>query len=400
VLNISGELREWCEEDRDFAVATLVSVTGSAPRQPGAALAVDSGGTAVGSISGGCVEGELYERCREVLDTGEPVLARFGPDADDPFLAQLTCGGLIEVLVAPVRAGTRRTVAGALGDASAALVRVVDGPPGLLGRPLLVRPDGSCEGSLGGTQDLDTAAAAEARAVLAAGRGWARVQVGADGGRCGEPVTLFIEANVPPPRMLVFGAIDVAGALAHVGRFLGYRVTVCDARPVFATAERFPDAHEVVVDWPDRFLRATPVDSRTVVCVLSHDPKFDIPLLTQALALPVAYVGALGSRRTHADRLLRLRAEGVGEQQLARLHGPVGLDLGARSPEETALSIAAEIVAARYGGTGRPLTGSSLPLHRDSGRTDGSRPAGTATARIGPIHSGAGSPNAKMISWT
>lgn len=378
MLNISAELREWCEEDRDFAAATLVSVHGSAPRQPGAALAVDAGGTAVGSVSGGCVEGALYELCREVLATGEAVLERFGPDAEDPFLAQLTCGGEIEVLVAPVRADTRRTVAGGLGDTPAALVRVIDGPPGMLGRPLLVRPDGSRTGSLGGTPALDAAAAAEARAVLAAGRGWARVEVGADGGRCGDPVTLFVEANVPPPRMLVFGAIDFAAALSRVGRFLGYRVTVCDARPVFATAERFPDAHEVVVDWPDRYLRAAPVDHRTVVCVLTHDPRFDVPLLQQALALPIAYVGALGSRRTHADRTLRLRAEGVPERQLARLHSPIGLDLGARTPEETALSIAAEIVATRYGGTGRPLTGSHVPLHRDPVRADGPLPVAVA----------------------
>ncbi|WP_406431144.1 XdhC family protein [Streptomyces sp. NBC_00631] len=366
MLDIAAELREWCDQDRDFAVATLVSVDGSAPRLPGAALAVDATGAAVGSVSGGCVEGAVYELCRDVLVSGEPVLARFGPGDDDPFLAQVTCGGVIEVLVVPVRGADRPTVEPVLRGDRAALARVVDGPPGTLGRSLLVRADGSYAGSLGGAAGSDETAAAQVRPVLAAGRHWARVVIGAAGGPHRQPVTLFVEARVEPPRMLVFGAIDYAAALTTVGRFLGYRVTVCDARPVFATRERFPDAHEVVVDWPDRCLRRTATDDRTVICVLTHDAKFDIPLLERALALPVAYVGALGSRRTHADRMLRLRAEGVPEWQLARLHSPIGLDLGARTPEETALSIAAEIVAVTRGGSGLPLTGGAAPIHKDA----------------------------------
>jgi xanthine dehydrogenase accessory factor len=163
--------------------------------------------------------------------------------------------------------------------------------------------------------------------------------------------------------MLVFGAIDFAAALVRIGRFLGYAVTVCDARPVFATAARFPDADEVVVDWPHRYFDRTAVDGRTVVCVLTHDAKFDVPLLERALRLPLAYVGAMGSRRTHEDRLARLRAAGVTELELASLHSPIGLDLGARTPEETALSIAAEITAHRRGGSGVPLTGAHTPIH-------------------------------------
>ncbi|MYV43263.1 XdhC/CoxI family protein, partial [Streptomyces sp. SID1328] len=206
--------------------------------------------------------------------------------------------------------------------------------------------------------------AAEAAAFLDAGR-TGTVEVGARGARCGSPVTVLIEAAVPPPRMIVFGAVDFAAALVRVGKFLGHHVTVCDARPVFTTRARFPEADEVVVDWPHRYLERTATDARTVLCVLTHDPKFDVPLLRLALGLPVAYVGAMGSRRTHLDRLERLREAGVSDRQLARLRSPIGLDLGARTPEETALSIAAEIVAARRGGTGISLTGAHTPIHHD-----------------------------------
>jgi xanthine dehydrogenase accessory factor len=165
--------------------------------------------------------------------------------------------------------------------------------------------------------------------------------------------------------MYVFGAIDFAAAVARVGSFLGYRVTVCDARPTFATRKRFPDADEVVVSWPHRYLAETDVDPRTVVCVLTHDPKFDVPLLEIALRMPLAYVGAMGSRRTNADRLEQLRELGLIEGELNRLHAPIGLDIGARTPEETAISVAAEIVATRWGGTGAQLRRTDGPIHHD-----------------------------------
>uniref|UniRef100_UPI0018D1DD7D XdhC family protein n=1 Tax=Streptomyces apocyni TaxID=2654677 RepID=UPI0018D1DD7D len=176
---------------------------------------------------------------------------------------------------------------------------------------------------------------------------------------------------VPAPRMIVFGAIDFASALVRVGKFLGYHVTVCDARPVFATRTRFPEADDIVVEWPHKFLERTraEVDGRTVLCVLTHDAKFDVPLIKLALTLPVAYIGAMGSRRTHEDRNRRLREVGVSNLALTRLHSPIGLDLGSRTPEETALSIAAEIVAARRGGTGVSLTGAHTPIHHDGDET-------------------------------
>jgi xanthine dehydrogenase accessory factor len=373
MLDIAEELHRWVGQGRDVAVATVVAVGGSAPRQPGAALAVDGEGTAVGSVSGGCVEGAVYELCQQALQDGKTVVERFGYSDEDAFAVGLTCGGVIDILVTPVRGGVfPAALAAAASGEAAALARIVSGPEDLLGRALLVRPDGSYEGRLGGHPELDRTAAAEARALLDAGR-TGTVEIGEDGSRCGQPVTLLVESSVPAPRMIVFGAIDFASALVRVGKFLGYHVTVCDARPVFATRARFPEADEIVVEWPHRYLESTETDSRTVLCVLTHDAKFDVPLLRAALRLPVAYVGAMGSRRTHEDRNKRLREVGVTELELARLRSPIGLDLGARTPEETALSIGAEIVAARRGGSGVSLTGAHTPIHHDSPRAPDGR---------------------------
>ncbi|KOX03028.1 XdhC family protein [Streptomyces sp. NRRL B-3648] len=378
MLDIAEELDRWAEQGRDFAVATVVAVGGSAPRQPGAALAVDADGTAIGSVSGGCVEGAVYELCRQALEDGETVLERFGYSDEDAFAVGLTCGGVIDILVTPVRAdGPARPVfatalaAAARGEA-AAVARIAEGPAQLRGRALLVRPDGSYEGGFGAHPGLDRTVAAEAGAFLDAGR-TGTLEIGEQGSRCGAPLTVLVESSVPAPRMIVFGAIDFASALVRIGKFLGYHVTVCDARPVFATRARFPEADEIVVQWPHEYLERTAVDGRTVLCVLTHDAKFDVPLLKLALRLPVAYVGAMGSRRTHLDRGERLRAVGVSELELARLRSPIGLDLGARTPEETALSIAAEIVASRRGGSGVSLTGAHTPIHHDTAALRASR---------------------------
>lgn len=381
MLDIAAELNRWVEEGRDFAVATVVAVGGSAPRGPGAALAVDSHGAAIGSVSGGCVEAAVYDLCVQALQDGTTVLERFGYSAQDAFAVGLTCGGVLDVLVTPVSAHAPdgKVFAAALSAAArgeaAALARVARGPAETLGRALLVHPDGSYEGALGGQPELDRTAVGQSRAMLDAGR-TGTFDVSESGSRCGAALTLFVESSVPPPRMVVFGAVDFAAALVRVGKFLGYHVTVCDARPVFATEARFPEADDIVVDWPHRYLKRTGTDGRTVVCVLTHDAKFDVPLLETALRLPLAFVGAMGSRRTHEDRNRRLREAGLTERELARLHSPIGLDLGARTPEETAVSIAAEIVAARRGGTGLPLTGSRTPIHRDAHE----RAAGSADA--------------------
>ncbi|MFI1733854.1 XdhC family protein [Streptomyces acidicola] len=397
MLDIAEELHRWVEQGRDFAVATVVAVAGSAPRRPGAALAVDTDGTAIGSVSGGCVEGAVYDLCAQALQDGEPVLERFGYSDEDAFAIGLTCGGTIDILVMPVRSGDRArpVLASALSAAArgeaAAVARIVSGPADLLGRGLLVRPDGGYEGGyddgyeggFGAHPGLDRTVAAEARAFLDAGR-TGTLEIGEQGSRCGAPLTLLVESSVPPPRMIVFGAIDFASALVRIGKFLGYHVTVCDARPVFTTAARFPEADEVVVEWPHTYLERTSVDARTVLCVLTHDAKFDVPLLRLALRLPVAYVGAMGSRRTHLDRNRRLREAGVTERQLARLRSPIGLDLGARTPEETALSIASEIIANRRGGSGVPLTGAHTPIHHDV-MAERTRAGRTPAGRIGSV---------------
>jgi len=220
-------------------------------------------------------------------------------------------------------------------------------------------------GSLGDA-GLDRAAEQVAAGMLSSGA-TGTVHLGEHGEQRLADVEVFVQTYLTPPRMIVFGAIDFAAAVARIGAFLGYHVTVCDARPVFATSKRFPGADEVVVDWPHRYLKqeieAGRVDGRTVVCVLTHDPKFDVPVLEVALEHPLAYVGAMGSRRTHEDRLTRLREAGVTEKALERLASPIGLDLGARTPEETAVSVAAEIIAGRWGGGGARLTDLEGRIH-------------------------------------
>jgi xanthine dehydrogenase accessory factor len=245
-----------------------------------------------------------------------------------------------------------------------AVATLVSGSEGRVGRRMVVRPDAT-SGSLGSDR-LDDAVRDDARGLLVQGS-TATLHYGQSGERRGDEVAVFVSSYAPRPRMIVFGAIDFAAAVARVGSFLGYHVTVCDARETFATAKRFPDADEVIVEWPHRYLARTEVDARTVLCVLTHDPKFDVPLLEIALKTPVAYIGAMGSRRTNDDRLKRLRELGIGEDELARLHAPIGLDVGARTPEETAVSIAAEIIAARWGGTGTQLRRTEGPIHGEHG---------------------------------
>ncbi|WP_166136994.1 XdhC family protein [Nocardioides ochotonae] len=365
------QLLEWWRAGESVGVGTVVATFRSAPRPPGASMLVGPDGSAVGSVSGGCVEGAVYELAESVVASGAPVLERYGVSDDDAFAVGLTCGGILDVYVEKVSRETFPELEEIAADIDAgrpvALATVIEHPdPAWVGRRLVVRPDVAPTSGLGSPR-ADDAIHDDALGLLAAGHS-ATLSYGPDGERRGEGMRVFVWAFAPKPRMLVFGAIDFAAAVARVGSFLGYHVTVCDARPVFATASRFPEADEVVVDWPHRYLAAEVeagrVDRRTVLTVLTHDPKFDVPLLEVALRLPdVAYVGAMGSRRTHEDRLARLREAGVGEHELARLRSPIGLDLGARTPEETAISIAAEIIAGRWGGSGEPLGTTQGRIH-------------------------------------
>ncbi|GAB7038251.1 MULTISPECIES: XdhC family protein [Catenuloplanes] len=346
---IAAGLAEWRAAGLRFATATVVSTWRSAPRPPGAAMAVAETGEVLGSVSGGCVEAAVYELARTVLETGSPVLETYGVADDDAFAVGLTCGGTIEVLVQPDTDLPDHVLSAVREGRPAATASMLECGDGL-GRRLHVPADEVLEG-------FDRVVADQAAGMLAAGTTGV-VALGAEARR------VFVQSFAPPPRMIVFGAIDFAAAVSRIGKFLGYHVTVCDARPVFTTPRRFPDADEVVVRWPHDYLAATEVDARTVLCVLTHDPKFDIPLLTAALRSPARYIGAMGSRATHRDRMRRLRDAGVPEAALARLSSPIGLDLGARTPEETAVSVAAEIVASAWGGSGRPLTELEAPIHR------------------------------------
>ncbi|MBA2464019.1 MAG: XdhC family protein [Nocardioidaceae bacterium] len=375
------ELMRWWNAGETVGVGTVVATFRSAPRPPGASMLVGPSGEAVGSVSGGCVEGAVYELGQSVVAEGVPVLHRYGVSDDDALAVGLTCGGILDVFVEKVDRGTFPELGEVAADIGAgrpvAVATVVDHPdPSRLGRRIVVRPEDPdrsrpsgppvVQGGLGSDR-ADAAVVDDVRGLLAAGH-HQTLTYGPEGERRGEGMRVFVWAFAPPPRMLVFGAIDFAAAVARMGGFLGYHVTVCDARPVFATNSRFPAADEVVVSWPHKYLRAEAdagrVDRRTALCVLTHDPKFDVPLLEVALRLPeVGYVGAMGSRRTHEDRMKRLVEAGLTGEELSRLSSPIGLDLGARTPEETAVSIAAEIVALQWGGHGRRLSALEDRIH-------------------------------------
>jgi xanthine dehydrogenase accessory factor len=323
--DVLDTLERWVDEGLRFATATVVRTERSAPRDPGAVLAVSEKGEVAGSVTGGCVEPAVYEEAQAVLAGGSPRLLEYGIADDEAFEVGLPCGGTVHifvdtldpVLVAPIAAAVRD-------ERPVALAVNVEGPS--IGEKHLVYADSSDNGEV----------VSKARTLLGRGQtGFVTV----------DDTEVFVSSFAPRPRMYVFGAIDFASSLASLGRFIGYHVTVCDARAKFVTPERFPDVDELVVDWPDRFLASAPVDERTAICVLTHDEKFDVPILKHALATNAGYVGAMGSRRTTERRAERLREEGVTEEDLARVHAPIGLPIGSRSPEEVAVAIAAEIIS-------------------------------------------------------
>lgn len=367
VDHIWHTLNQWRADGKRCALARVVRTEKSAPLPPGTAMAVADTGEVVGGVSGGCVDGAVYTMCEQVLADGTPVTVEYGMEADGEFDVGPTCGGSLEVFIECIEP-LRDDVPDLFEDLA---TFVQAGTPVVLattitgshaGASMLIARDGAI-GSLGNqTTDqsirelaADLLGATNARVVTAAGE--PPVFSGSSTDRT------FLQ-SIAPPRLLVFGASAFGEALTRVGDLLGYRVTVCDARPAFARPERFPTAHEVVVRWPHEYLRETAVDSTTAICVLTHDHKFDIPLLCEALRTDAGYIGAMGSRRAHAERVERLRDEGLTESELKRLSSPIGLDLGARTAEETAVSIAAELVAHLRGGTGTPLTGLDVAIHR------------------------------------
>ena len=316
--DVLDTLQRWAADGTPVAIATVVSTERSAPRDPGAVLAVSEPGDVAGSVTGGCVEPVVYGEAREVLAGGEPRLKTYGIADEEAFEVGLPCGGTVHIFVDRLDPGLVAPIAEAVRE---------ERPIAL---EMRITGEGAGEKRLVGPGDEGPAAD-----LLA--RGETGILDTPEG-------QVFVSSFAPRPNMYVFGAVDHAAALASIGRFLGYRVTVCDARAKFVTRERFPDVDELVVEWPDRFLAGAPVDERTAICVLTHDHKFDIPVLKVALESPAGYIGAMGSRRTNEDRAERLRAEGVTDDEIARIYAPIGLKIGSRSPEEVAVAIAAQIV--------------------------------------------------------
>jgi xanthine dehydrogenase accessory factor len=323
--DVLDTLERWVSEGLRAATATVVRTERSAPRDPGAVLAVSEKGEVAGSVTGGCVEPAVYEEAQAVLAGGPPRLVTYGIADDEAFEVGLPCGGTVHIFVDALDPKLVAPIAQAVeAERPVALAVRTTGPA--IGEKSLVYADTPDGGEIAG----------KARALLARGEtGFVAVD--------GEEV--FVSSFAPRPRLYVFGAIDFASALASIGRYLGYHVTVCDARAKFVTPERFPDVDELVVDWPDRFLAAAPVDERTAICVLTHDEKFDVPILKEAVKSPAGYIGAMGSRRTTERRAERLREEGITDEELARIHAPIGLKIASRSPEEVAVAIAAEIIS-------------------------------------------------------
>ncbi|QIP87927.1 XdhC family protein [Streptomyces sp. Tu 2975] len=360
--HVIEQAADWQRTGVRFAMATVVRTWGSAPHGPGASMLVSEDGRIAGSVSGGCVEAAVCASAEEVLAGAPPAVERWGVGDENAFAVGLTCGGTIEVLIREI--GAEVPLAKVAADAAAGVPVALVTP--FEGGGCLVVGGGTVYGTLGGPRE-DRAAALAAERML--GRGTSGpVPRGEDfdgDAGCAPDRDLLVQSFAPPSRLLLFGATEFARPLADIGAVLGHHVTVCDARPAFAVAERFPGADEVVADRPDRWLgpRAGSLGPLAAVCVLTHDNRFDVPVLTLALRSRAGYVGALGSRRTHEDRLGRLRAAGLSEAELARLRSPIGLDLGGREPGETAVSIMAEIVAARRGGSGLPLTRRTGPVH-------------------------------------
>lgn len=419
MLDLIPSLRSWppAVAGQPYAVATIVAARGSVPLPVGTSMLVAGSGDVLGSLSGGCVEGAVVALAQEAMDDGGTRHGTFGYSAADAFTAGLTCGGELEIHIEPTGGGRGIQLRQALEQ----LASVPPGVPVALvrrlgtggGAVIILDPDtftaaGSPQvATLLGTAakpDLDSgrvdhSGSALLESLLRSG-GTGLLHLGADGtchtgpgpaALAGEAITLLVESRLAPPRMLVFGANDFGAALIPAGKLLGYQVTLVDARPAFTAQARFAGADEVVTAWPHQYLEeeaaAGRLDRRALACVLSHDPKFDIPLLVTALALDLAYVGAMGSRRSHLQRVEDLLTAGVPPERIAQLHSPIGLDLGAVTPAEVAVSVTAELIASRSQRPAcTPLRDTSGPIHQPAARraaeTDAAGPAGARPAAV------------------
>lgn len=341
--DVLDDLERWRRQDAQIAIATLTEVRGSAPRLPGARFCATRGGEVSGSVSGGCIEADLFEHALEVLDGDRPALVQYGIPDDFAFEVGLSCGGEIEVLVEPFRDDDAwQTLRAALVEQRSAVLAVGLEPAGIAGRRMTVPEGTAVVGSVDAA--IDDAIAARARELLLEG-GTQRLALGEPGGQR----VVFLEAFRPPPHLLLLGAAFAAPPLARMASEAGFHVTVVDPRSAFATRERFPTADELIVGWPNEALEAAEPGPHSYIVMLLHDEKFDVPALVPALRSEACYIGVMGSRRTHERRLEQLREEGCDDADLARLRAPIGLNIGGREPAEIAVSILAEMLAVRYG---------------------------------------------------
>jgi len=336
--DILSDLDNWRAENKPIALATVIQTWGSSPRRAGAKMALTPDGKITGSVSGGCVEGAVYEAGVDVLKSNHPQLLHFGVADETAWEVGLACGGNIDVFVKPLDAEFFSALRSILMEEHPAVVAtVVRGPEEIFGREMLVHGDAKATGTLG--NELDKQVVALAKETLARGES-RRVMVKDD-------VEVFLEVVLPPPTLIVIGGVHITVALMALAKTLGYRTILIDPRSAFGNEERFPNVDQLIQRWPDEAFQQIPITQSTAIAMLTHDPKLDDPALKIALPSPAFYVGALGSKTTQAKRRERLLDNGLAEEQLNRLHGPIGLEIGAGTPEEIAISIMAEIVAAR-----------------------------------------------------
>jgi xanthine dehydrogenase accessory factor len=355
--DVLSDLDRWREQGEEIALATLVRVRGSAPRLPGARLCVTRSGRMAGSVSGGCVENDVYERAMQVLDSGQPVVASYGIADEMGFAVGLSCGGTIDVLIEPfVEEDVWNSIRQAVEQQRPATVAIALAPPALIGRKLALLDDGGTLGAIDASLDEQVIAAARAAwrqgATQVLSLPWQ-----------GEEASVFIEVIPPPLRLFIVGATQIAIALCRMAKGLGFWVSIIDARGTYATRERFPEADAILLAEPGEVLGRAGLDAYSHVVILTHDPKFDIPALARALRSETGYIGVMGSRGTHGRRAVLLEQDGFTAADLSRIRAPIGLDIGAHSPEEIALAILAEMVAVRHQRDGRTLCEKKGAIH-------------------------------------
>jgi len=341
--DILKDLEQWLNVSQPVAVGTVIQTWGSAPRGVGSKMAVSAAGEISGSVSGGCVEGAVVEASLEVLGSGIPQLLHFGVADETAWEVGLACGGMIDIFVNQINLSWYVPLTKAIQDEKAVLAAtIIKGDKELLGRTIVLDEDGKVHGKLG--NGMDESALEAARKALSLGKSIRQTFFPA---QAEEEIEIFLDVILPSPVLVIVGGTHISIALADIARILGFRTIIVDPRRSFGNEARFPNIDQLVQAWPDKALNDIGLNRSTAVATLTHDPKLDDPALIVALPSQAFYVGALGSKSTQEKRRRRLREAGISEEQINRLHGPIGLDIQANTPEEIALSIMAEVVASR-----------------------------------------------------